>query len=384
MGFLDETGLAYFWSKIKTYISNNTLSKSGGTMTGNLTMSMGGKVDGFARSLYGIDDGFDKTDLNNLKTPGSYTFTNSEITAAANSDSRMTSGILHVMNNSAALDDSGYKIQIYMTISSNKWYTRRYNSDGSGSWSSWKQIATLEDSDAKYFPLSGGTLTGNITMTEGTQLLGNAESATRPLYQSIIRSAESPPNLNDYVYNGFYYVSGASGGGLTNEPVTGAAALYHVFALPTGTTQVVQRCYIMAGLENQIYQRRKNGGAWSQWTKVLTGEDDVATKDYVDSKTGGYIEIEDSGTVNLNTYTTEGKYYNPLPLANAELVNFPSDTSLSLSFSETSFMLEVLAPPGDYRMQILRDFRNRKTFYRTKSSSSFWTAWYSYADNVAS
>ena len=173
----------------------------------------------------------------------------------------------------------GYQIAFNNTTNSEIYFRVYYNR----TFEEWKKIATEKDLEG-YLPLTGGTLTGNITLTEGTQLLGNAESATRPLYQSIIRSAESPPNLNDYVYNGFYYVSGASGGGLTNEPVTGAAALYHVFALPTGTTQVVQRCYIMAGLENQIYQRRKNAGAWSQWTKVLTEEDDVATKEYVDQK----------------------------------------------------------------------------------------------------
>ena len=41
--FLDKNGLTYFWGKIKTYVTTNFLSKSGGQVTGAINMS-GSKI----------------------------------------------------------------------------------------------------------------------------------------------------------------------------------------------------------------------------------------------------------------------------------------------------------------------------------------------------
>lgn len=39
MKFLDSKGLTYFWSKVKTFVSNNYLSLTGGTINGNINIS---------------------------------------------------------------------------------------------------------------------------------------------------------------------------------------------------------------------------------------------------------------------------------------------------------------------------------------------------------
>lgn len=39
MKFLDLNGLTYFWSKVKTFVSNNYLSLTGGTINGNINIS---------------------------------------------------------------------------------------------------------------------------------------------------------------------------------------------------------------------------------------------------------------------------------------------------------------------------------------------------------
>ena len=39
MKFLDSNGLTYFWSKVKTFVSNNYLSLTGGTINGNINIS---------------------------------------------------------------------------------------------------------------------------------------------------------------------------------------------------------------------------------------------------------------------------------------------------------------------------------------------------------
>lgn len=39
MKFLDSNGLTYFWSKVKTFVSNNYLSLTGGTINGNVNIS---------------------------------------------------------------------------------------------------------------------------------------------------------------------------------------------------------------------------------------------------------------------------------------------------------------------------------------------------------
>lgn len=46
MNFLDEIGLAYFWNKIKTFISDNYLSLNGGTIKGSLSFLRKGDSGG--------------------------------------------------------------------------------------------------------------------------------------------------------------------------------------------------------------------------------------------------------------------------------------------------------------------------------------------------
>ena len=135
---------------------------------------------------------------------------------------------------------------------------------------SWEKIAILSDISGNYLPLSGGTMTGNITMSADTKLIGNAE--TSDFFKLIRIPANS--DMNKIIDTGFYAIAPRNNVSNVPEGISGGNNAFSCFVFPwwyPSTTGIAQLAF--GGQEKTVkgvYFRLTNNPdtGWSDWVRL--------------------------------------------------------------------------------------------------------------------
>lgn len=268
------------WEKIATTAEiNNSLSGylplTGGTMKGkiNVTDELNNTFTGLSKGNY-VTIINENSDLNNVKT----NCVNFYSTLIASSDESKnfpikSSGFLVTLSR----DNLTYIRQIYYVTLYNDIYTRIYNST-SNTWTTWGKIATTEEINNS-LSLTGGTMTGNITMSADNKLIGNAETSD---FFKLIHIPNSS-DMNKIINSGFYAIS--SGDSVSNAPeeVSAETNAFSCFVFPwqyPNTTGISQLLFSGDGTTVKgVYLRLTNNPevGWGNWVRLdnTTSEDTV-------------------------------------------------------------------------------------------------------------
>lgn len=282
------------WEKIGKLsdISGNYLPLSGGTMTGNITMSNNSELVGNASTSngwkYSSSSGI--TDLNDLKVPGIYHFPKN----IANSPTTTAYDIISYVQ-------SGLFIQVCIsTVFETEQYIRVGNNESFGKW---KKFIFKTDID-NYLPLNGGTMTGNITMSNNSEVIGNASTSSF-LKENIISSNQNMDELKEIGY----YTSPVDTTNITNLPenITGNNKSFSCFIYKWKKTDF-NRCQLLFSGNGAdvlgIYFRMSNNTStsqtiWSDWVRL----DNVP-----DTNTVKFYQVKETDHLRFITYDL-GNYY---------------------------------------------------------------------------
>lgn len=279
--FNDRTSLWSDWTYFTTQsdITGNYLPLSGGTMTGKINVQ-----DEWNDTFTGLSKGnyvttiIENSDLNDVKTNclNFYTTTVASSEESKNFPAKV-SGFLVSLVQSPSI----FIRQIYYTTPSNTIYTRVYR-PVQNSWSTWEEIATtaeINNSLSGYLPLTGGTMTGNITMSGDTKLIGNAE--TSDFFKLI--HIPNAYDMNKIIGSGFYAIS--RGDSVLNAPeeVSAENNAFSCYVFPwqyPNTTGISQLIFSGDGTTVKgIYFRLTNNPevGWGDWVRLdnTTSEDTV-------------------------------------------------------------------------------------------------------------
>ena len=241
-------------------ITDNYLPLSGGTMTGNITMSGNAQLIGNASTSntwkYSTAE---VTDLNDLKTGGIYRINGANI---LNSPAKTTLDIIVLTSYGSSIYT---QIAISGTYDTNM-YIRVGNNEGFGEWFTFSNNNDLN----KYLPLSGGTMTGNITMSANTELIGNAE--TSDFFKLI--HIPNASDMNKIIESGFYAIS--SGDSVSNAPeeISAENNAFSCFVFPwqyPDTTGISQLLFSGDGYTVKgVYLRLTNNPevGWGNWVRL--------------------------------------------------------------------------------------------------------------------
>lgn len=291
------------WEKISKLsdISGNYLPLSGGTMTGNINVQ-----DEWNDTFTGLSKGnyvttiSKNSDLNDVKTNCLNLYT---ATAATSEESKnfpaKVSGFLVSLVQSPSI----FIRQIYYTTPSNTIYTRVYR-PVQDSWSTWEEIATtaeINNSLSGYLSLTGGTMTGNITMSADTKLIGNAE--TSDFFKLI--HIPNASDMNKIIESGFYAIS--SGDSVSNAPeeISAENNAFSCFVFPwqyPNTTGISQLLFSGDGpTVKGIYFRLTNNPevGWGDWVRLDNVPDTNTVKVY---------QVKETDHLRFITYDL-GNYY---------------------------------------------------------------------------
>lgn len=257
------------WNKIlfETDIVGNYLPLSGGTMTGKINVQ-----DEWTDTFTGLSKGNytaiinENSDLNDVKTNCINFYPTSVVTSEESKNfPTKSSGFLV----SLCRDSLTYIRQIYYLTIYNDIYTRIYNSNSS-SWSNWEKILFETDIVGNYLPLSGGTMTGNITMSDNTKLIGNAE--TSDFFKLI--HIPNASDMNKIIGSGFYAIS--SGDSVSNAPeeISAENNAFSCFVFPwqyPNTAGISQLIFSGDGTTVKgVYLRLTNNPevGWGDWVRL--------------------------------------------------------------------------------------------------------------------
>lgn len=241
-------------------ITDNYLPLSGGTMTGNITMSGNAQLIGNASTSNTWKYSTAKvTDLNDLKTGGIYRINGANI---LNSPAKTTLDIIVLTSYGSSIYT---QIAISGTYNTNM-YIRVGNNEGFGEWFTFSNNNDLN----KYLPLSGGTMTGNITMSANTELIGNAE--TSDFFKLI--HIPNASDMNKIIESGFYAIS--SGDSVSNAPeeISAENKAFSCFVFPwqyPDTTGISQLLFSGDGYTVKgVYLRLTNNPEvrWGNWVRL--------------------------------------------------------------------------------------------------------------------
>ena len=251
-------------------ITGNYLPLSGGTMTGKINVAdeLNDTFTGLSKGNY-VTTIIENSDLNNVKTNCLNFYT---ATAATSEESKnfpaKVSGFLVSLVQSPSI----FIRQIYYTTPSNTIYTRVYR-PVENLWSTWEEIATtaeINNSLSGYLPLTGGTMTGNITMSADTKLIGNAETS------DFFKLIHIPNNsdMNKIIESGFYAISRGDSVSNAPEEVSAENNAFSCFVFPwqyPNTTGISQLLFSGDGTTVKgIYFRLTNNPeiGWGDWVRL--------------------------------------------------------------------------------------------------------------------
>ena len=122
------------------------------------------------------------------------------------------------------------------------------------------KLNNMETGIAGALQTSGGTMTGNITMSGDAELIGNASTSTSNL---VIR--ETPSDFNDIVDPGTYYVNKS----IANQPFE-SNKFAIVLRIASAATTIVQIAIPSNGEEKSIYIRTGNAinKTFDNWGRI--------------------------------------------------------------------------------------------------------------------
>ena len=364
------------WEKIATDEQiNNSLSGylplTGGTMTGKINVE-----DEWTDTFTGLSKGNyvttinENSDLNNVKT-NSINFYKSTIAMSEESKNfpAKVSGFLVSLSQYS----STYTRQIYYTTIYKDIYTRFYNSSNS-SWSNWEKISFETDIVGNYLPLSGGTMTGNITMSDDTKLIGNAE--TSDFFKLI--QIPNGSDMNKITESGFYAITGGYNVSNVPEGISGGTNSFSCFVFPwwyPNTTGISQLAFGGQGSTVKgVYFRLTNNPevGWSDWVRLdniteepkngtpifykrvystdnrffidiyrITGNDNIAKIDIYDTSPGGStslnIKAENYPTIFSKSYTSSKFNKSDIPFKLINMTNIDLDNSITGGIKELTY-----------------------------------------------
>lgn len=252
------------WEKIATDEQiNNSLSGylplTGGTMTGNLVMS-NSYVEGASSAAFFNSIPDDITDLNNLNTNGYYT---------SNTDVTNSPFTYYTLYNNIVKGTTHITQVAFQRITGNNIAVRNFNSN-TNSWSDWTYFATQKDITDNYLPLSGGTMTGNITMSNNAELVGNASTSD---FLKLIQIPDSS-DMNKIIESGFYAISRGDSVSNAPEEVSAENNAFSCYVFPwqyPNTTGISQLVFSGDGTTVKgVYLRLTNNPevGWGDWVRL--------------------------------------------------------------------------------------------------------------------
>lgn len=245
----------------KTESDDTFVKKTGDTMTGDLVMN-NSHVEGSSSGAYFNSFPEDIEDLNNLNVNGYYA-------SRENLTNSPKFSYYFLYNN---IVPGNYNItQIaFQRITGNNIAIRNYNNNNN-TWSDWTYFTTQDDITGNYLPLAGGTMTGNITMSNNSGVIGNASTS------DTLKLNKIPDNtdLNTINTPGFYGIS--SGYNIPNAPedLIGRSKAFSCFVFPwwypenRGFAQLLFGGY--GNTVTGVYLRMNNKiepNSWGNWVRL--------------------------------------------------------------------------------------------------------------------
>lgn len=119
---------------------------------------------------------------------------------------------------------------------------------------------------------SGGTMTGNITMSGDAQLIGNASTSNYNKINNLSNDAST--DLNNIIEYGYYATVIGSATKITNKPQTSYDYSIGVLVMPWARgVNIFQMAFCIRGnLNFDIFVRNSNGNLpdlkWSEWKRI--------------------------------------------------------------------------------------------------------------------
>lgn len=268
----------------KTESDNTFVKKTGDTMTGNLVMKKKSHVEGSSSGSYFNSFPEDIEDLNNLNVNGYY-FSRENLTNSPK--------FSHYFLYNNMVPGTSYITQIaFQRITGNNIAIRNYRN----TWSNWTYFTTQDDITDNYLPLSGGTMTGNITMSNNTELIGNASTSNTWKY-----STTEVQDLNDLKTPGIYNIRGNT---TVNSP---SNEDFDIIVLKKDRSYLYTQIAISNTYAVNMYIRVGNNNGFGKWFKFSTTNDlNNSLSGYLPltggTMTGNILGSKDSFTTSNNAY----------------------------------------------------------------------------------
>lgn len=289
------------WVKL-TYSSDleDYLPLSGGTMTGKINVAdeLNDTFTGLSKGNY-VTYIHNKSDLNNVKSNCVNVYSASAATSeeSKNFPDKIPGFLVSLVQE----ESETYVRQVYYGRHVNVIYTRLYDSLSS-SWSNWGKILFETDIVGNYLPLSGGTMTGNITMSNNAELVGNA-STSDFLKTNIIPDDQDMNKLTDIGY----FISSTNTSNIKNLPenINGNNKSFACFVYKWENTDINRIQLLFSGTGTStlgVFYRITNSistNVWSNWVRI----DNIASEDTVK-----ITQIKETEHLRFITYDL-GNYY---------------------------------------------------------------------------
>ena len=248
----------------KTESDNTFVKKAGDTMTGNLVMEYPVILDGTSKTsitpkVLLIPK---NTDLNNFLKPGSYSCVSTNVISTIKNMPENRGFLLINSTLSTDPDSETITFQTFIAVRSNNVYTRFIQPESS-ILTDWNKLIGGE-----YLPLSGGTMTGNITMSNNSYLVGNSNYIHNNVIDKFI--SESNYDLNMLMTSG-YYESKASTTYL-NKPTVDYT---NSFIIDVNIVQSVENLYFGYQMIKPLnsgygvyYRSINRDKTWNSWVRL--------------------------------------------------------------------------------------------------------------------
>lgn len=278
----------------KTESDNTFVKKTGDTMTGNLVMN-NSHVEGSSSGAYFNSFPENIEDLNNLNVNGYY--------ASRENLTNSPKFPYYFLYNNIIPSSHNITQIAFQRITGNNIAIRNYNSNND-TWSDWTYFTTQDDITGNYLPLAGGTMTGNITMSNNSELVGNASTSSF-LKENIISSNQNMDELKEIGY----YTSPVDTTNITNLPenITGHNKSFSCFIYKWQKTDF-NRCQLLfsgngADVLGIYFRMTINASTsktnWSDWVRL----DNVP-----DTNTVKFYQVKETEHLRFITYDL-GDYY---------------------------------------------------------------------------